>query len=149
MIDCQTHREAISVQKAAYYQAHREIIRAQQAAYYQANSGAAMAYRAAHRKAISIVKAAYYQANSGMVMARNAVRRARKMGSGGSFTNVEWQGLLNQTGHRCLACGAVGVPLTRDHVMPLSLGGSNWITNIQPLCNRCNDSKGTKSIDYR
>jgi 5-methylcytosine-specific restriction endonuclease McrA len=28
-----------------------------------------------------------------------------------------------------LCCGSGTGPLTPDHVVPLSLGGSNWITN--------------------
>lgn len=31
-----------------------------------------------------------------------------------------------------------------DHVMPLRLGGSNYIENIQLLCRPCNLSKGSK-----
>jgi 5-methylcytosine-specific restriction endonuclease McrA len=39
--------------------------------------------------------------------------------------------------------------LTEDHVVPLSLGGSNDIDNIQPLCKSCNSSKRGRHIDYR
>jgi 5-methylcytosine-specific restriction endonuclease McrA len=39
--------------------------------------------------------------------------------------------------------------LTVDHVIPLSVGGTNWLKNLQPLCSSCNSSKHTKHIDYR
>lgn len=67
----------------------------------------------------------------------------------GSFTTEEWNLLLDTCGHRCLSCDRVDLPLTQDHVIPLSLGGSNTIDNIQPLCGPCNSSKGVKTIDYR
>lgn len=51
-------------------------------------------------------------------------------------------------GNVCVCCGAKG-RLTVDHVIPLCLGGSNTIDNIQPLCRSCNPSKGIKIIDYR
>jgi 5-methylcytosine-specific restriction endonuclease McrA len=39
--------------------------------------------------------------------------------------------------------------LTADHNVQLSLGGSNAISNIQPLCGECNGAKGLATTDYR
>jgi|ERR687896_2491691 5-methylcytosine-specific restriction endonuclease McrA len=78
-----------------------------------------------------------------------AKRRAEAFGySGAHFTLEEWEGLLASCGHRCLSCGSVE-DLTADHIHPLSLGGSNAITNIQPLCEECNGRKGLVMVDYR
>lgn len=74
--------------------------------------------------------------------------RARKFAAEGSFTAEEWQGLCAQYDHRCLACGE-NKPLSADHIVPLSKGGTNYITNIQPLCGSCNTRKNAKTIDYR
>lgn len=76
-------------------------------------------------------------------------RKARLKGNGGTFTGQEWRALCERLGNTCLACGAVGVDLTVDHVVPLSKGGRNGIENVQPLCRACNLKKGDKMIDYR
>lgn len=81
--------------------------------------------------------------------ALRARRRARINGNEGSYTGTEFKRLCSQYDNRCLACGRNDVPLTADHVVPVSCGGSNYIDNIQPLCQSCNSSKGTKTIDYR
>lgn len=78
-----------------------------------------------------------------------ARRRAEAFGySGTNFTDEEWLSLLELYGWACLACGATE-DLSADHVLPLGLGGSNAIANIQPLCAECNNLKGAAVRDYR
>lgn len=78
----------------------------------------------------------------------NHKRRARVIGGGGSYTLAEWEALCAKYGHLCLRCGE-HKPLTVDHVIPISKGGSNDISNLQPLCRSCNARKSVKSTDYR
>lgn len=75
-------------------------------------------------------------------------RRAIKSQSQGTFTIEQFREMCARYGNVCLKCKQPKT-LTPDHVIPLSKGGSNSIENIQPLCRSCNQSKGTKSIDYR
>lgn len=82
-------------------------------------------------------------------IAINNNRRAREKGSVGKVTDKEWLALLDKYGHRCLCCGNKDVKLTRDHVVPLDMGGTNTIDNIQPLCQSCNSKKGVSVKDYR
>ena len=89
------------------------------------------------------------------------VRRARKRAAdygytGEHFTEAEWWAPLELYGGVCFACGTAPGPetppeegLTVDHVVPLTLGGSNAIENIQPLCAACNNEKGATVRDYR
>jgi 5-methylcytosine-specific restriction endonuclease McrA len=76
-------------------------------------------------------------------------RRARKRGNGGSYSAKEWRDLCDRYGNFCIGPGPHGGELEPDHVIPLVKNGPNDIGNIQPLCRRCNASKGTKTVDYR
>lgn len=81
-------------------------------------------------------------------MAALHTRRARKAANGGKYTAKEWRALCAKYDHRCLCCGEAK-RLTPDHVVPIAKGGSNDISNIQPLCLDCNLRKHTQTIDYR
>ena len=81
--------------------------------------------------------------------------KAKRAGAEGSYTTQEWINLKEQYDNRCLCCGRHQSELNRvleqDHIVPLSRGGSNLISNIQPLCHDCNGmgGKGTKCTDFR
>ena len=100
---------------------------------------------------------AYYKTEKGRISLRvnSQKTRAKRKQAIGSYTVQEWRDLKAAYGNRCLCCGRheseLTGPLEQDHVVPISKGGSNWISNIQPLCETCNgmSGKGTKIIDYR
>jgi 5-methylcytosine-specific restriction endonuclease McrA len=75
--------------------------------------------------------------------------RALRLNAEGSYTAEEFLALCEKHGDVCLRCRSGDAPLTPDHVVPLSLGDSNWIANIQPLCRRCNSWKNARVMDYR
>ncbi len=68
-------------------------------------------------------------------------RRALKLQAGGVFTAAYWRQILDRFDGRCAHCGTAD-SLTIDHVIPLSMGGSNDWTNVQPLCHWHNSLKG-------
>lgn len=72
--------------------------------------------------------------------------RARLIAAEGSFTAGEWRGCKEAHGNRCAICHEVK-HLCVDHIIPLSKGGTNYITNIQPLCFSCNSRKKDKMPD--
>jgi 5-methylcytosine-specific restriction endonuclease McrA len=66
----------------------------------------------------------------------------------GSFNLSQWNIIKQACASVCLQCGSSN-DIELDHIIPLKRGGTNWITNIQPLCRACNRSKYIKADDYR
>jgi hypothetical protein len=81
-------------------------------------------------------------------MSAHERRTALLQQNGGHYTDQEWQALCQRYNYCCAACGRRR-PLTADHVVPVTSGGSSNISNIQPLCRPCNSAKGTRTVDYR
>ena len=73
----------------------------------------------------------------------------RKLNAEGDLTREEFEALCEKHGNVCFRCGDGDVLLTPDHVIPLSVEGSNRVTNIQPLCGSCSLWKNIKAVDYR
>ena len=71
-----------------------------------------------------------------------AARRARELAAPGSHTLAEWRAKVLEYEGRCAYCGE-SRPLTRDHILPLSRGGSDFISNVVPACKPCNSRKGS------
>lgn len=101
--------------------------------------------------AISRIQKNYRLRHPEKISHKNLLRVARKANAPGSFSREQFEDLKRKIGNVCLCCGFPGtqVKLITDHVVPLSRGGSNDISNIQPLCRSCNSRKGCGEIDYR
>lgn len=67
-------------------------------------------------------------------------RRARQRQCVGSHTVSEWRAVLAASRSRCVECGVNG-RLTKDHIVPLSRGGTDFAYNLQALCRSCNARK--------
>jgi 5-methylcytosine-specific restriction endonuclease McrA len=83
---------------------------------------------------------------------RREAHAARKLANGGSHTRGAWLEKLKQY-ERCPRCGRRWEDIpprpnkryahvwTKDHIVSLKQGGTDDISNIQPLCYRCNSAK--------
>lgn len=74
------------------------------------------------------------------VMARNErLAAARQIGT---HTKEEWSALHDLFG-KCVVCSLpyrelAGNGATKDHIIPISLGGCDCLGNLQPVCRTCN-----------
>ncbi|MGK9475896.1 HNH endonuclease [Melioribacter sp. OK-6-Me] len=53
--------------------------------------------------------------------------------------------ILKRDGHRCAYCGRGDLPLTVDHVIPKSRGGTDTWENLVAACLPCNNRKGDRT----
>lgn len=79
---------------------------------------------------------------------RKAIRRERIAKNGGFHSKQEWEDLKKEASYSCGSCfkKEPEIRLTRDHIVAISMGGTDNIGNIQPLCMMCNSLKSTKSL---
>ncbi len=102
-------------------------------------------YQKTNKDRLVIAKAKYRQANkeAGYIYYRK--RRARKKGAAGTFTLSEFNCLVEAYNNKCYYCLKTHIQKPHaDHFIPLSKGGSNFISNIVPACPKCNLSKQAK-----
>jgi 5-methylcytosine-specific restriction endonuclease McrA len=91
---------------------------------------------------------------SGFIVAANQYKQthnATRRKAPGKHTRQEWQELKARYEYKCLRCHRQEpeITLTKDHIKPVSKGGTNDISNIQPLCANCAQEKGDQELDYR
>jgi 5-methylcytosine-specific restriction endonuclease McrA len=61
---------------------------------------------------------------------------------GQRLPGIVWE----RDGHACVYCGATQA-LSGDHIVPLSQGGSNALTNLVTACRPCNLSKASSTLE--
>lgn len=98
-----------------------------------------------NKATVNAQHAVYRKNNREVVNAIHARYRAKKRGSIGAHSGEEVKRLFGLQMGRCAVCkGKLPRKYHKDHIVPISAGGSNWITNIQLLCPTCNCSKRAK-----
>lgn len=64
----------------------------------------------------------------------------------GTHTGAEWREKLRAQNGRCHYCGATR-PLQKEHMVPITRGGSDAIDNLVGACRDCNSEKRTFTAD--
>ena len=85
--------------------------------------------------------------NSGSTNSQLRSQRLKAAREKGTHTPEEWDEMKGFFGE-CVICGCKE-NIVKDHIVPLYQGGSDAISNLQPLCSSCNSRKGADSKDYR
>lgn len=126
--------EAIKEYMSTYHARNRDAHRERYANYYTEN-----------RESSREVMAAWQKNNPDKVAAIRHARRARQKNAEGRFTAADIRRIHDEQDGRCACCGQeLNGKYHRDHIHPIALGGSNWPSNIQLLCSRCNHTKNDR-----
>jgi 5-methylcytosine-specific restriction endonuclease McrA len=88
----------------------------------------------------------YAAAHPEKLLERNARRRAALAGVPSTLTAHEWATILEVFGCACAYCLRTNLPLTQDHVIPISKGGGHTSENVAPACGPCNSRKGNRPV---
>jgi 5-methylcytosine-specific restriction endonuclease McrA len=76
---------------------------------------------------------------------QRARRRARKLGASGTCSAAQLRARIALYGGLCWVPGCGKAYEAIDHVIPLAKGGSNWPSNLRPICTYHNSQKHTRS----
>jgi len=138
------HKEELNEKGRIYREEHQDEIREWR-----------RTYNEEHREEKATRDKEYRQTPQGRMVRRAAHhrRRARKKGSGGSYTAAQIQAQLKRQKYRCYYAGCGHAKFEKkngkhifhiDHIVPLSRGGTNTIDNIVLSCPTCNMHKHNK-----
>lgn len=126
--------QKIKAYSKKYYDENAEAIKAKRSEFYKKNREAELA------------KNAIWKKKNPAKNACNARRYlARKKGAEGNHTAEQIKLLHKKQNYKCAGCFcSIKESYHADHIVALANGGSNWISNIQLLCQHCNNCKHAK-----
>lgn len=107
-------------------------------------------YAKENKEVLTQKRKEYVEKNRQAIRDRNNARNAKKRGNGGSFKIHHIRKMRIEQKGKCVYCenaitGKGNCHI--DHILPVSLGGSSEISNIQLLCPTCNMRKSSKHPD--
>jgi 5-methylcytosine-specific restriction endonuclease McrA len=92
----------------------------------------------------------FYQSSSQLKKRNNQLRKERILESRkkGTHTVDEWCAILDEVDGRCVRCKSETYSLQKDHIIPIYIGGSDGVDNLQPLCKSCNTKKTGEDFNW-
>lgn len=142
-------REAYNQRSSDWQIANKEKARAAAKKWKDANQEHLRAYGKAkydkNAERARAMSAAWKKANTHRVATNNRNRRALRAAAVGQHTQQDIDRLRDLQSDRCAYCRkALRGKFHVDHILPLSMGGTNDPKNLQLTCGSCNTSKGSR-----
>jgi 5-methylcytosine-specific restriction endonuclease McrA len=133
--------------KVGYRKTNREKLRVSEALWRRNNREKIAKWFKDNYEKVRQINAKWRKSPNGKLSAANArhMRRSKKKGCLASVTTKELSEIKKTSKGFCFYCKQ-SRPLTLDHVIPLSKGGSHTKENIVMACGPCNFSKHTKPV---
>ncbi len=128
------HEAEAKIRREKWKKENPEKDRLSKLAYYHRNRDRTLEY-----------KREYYQRHKSKSYEYCRQRLARKAKAAGRFTVIEFRTEIRRQSGRCFWCSRpLEENVVADHIIPLSRGGSDNISNIAATCPDCNLSKWAK-----
>ena len=146
---CEENKANISISRKRYYLNKKEKFKKYNKEYQVINKNSITKQRAKYyqenREIHSLRHREYVNNNRQRINVLCQRRRAIKTQLPATLTIEQWENAKNYFNNKCAYCGKE-LPLTQDHLIPLSKYGSYTHNNIIPACISCNCSKGNKDF---
>lgn len=149
------NREQLLARRKIYYLANRDVLKAKNLARQKANRKDAnrrsRIWRARHPEKAKEKETRWKRENPALRAVHDYNRRSRLSAAPGQITHQDVTEQYFMQNGRCFYCckSIARGNFHRDHIIPLSKGGTNYRHNLALTCKRCNLSKMTRSaIDY-
>jgi 5-methylcytosine-specific restriction endonuclease McrA len=148
-LDYEVNPEPRLASTARWLSKNKEKRRASEAAYKSKNAERLRKYRQEryqnNKIELNAKSKAWRRRNPEKVREFSHARRARLAGQGGRYTKEDLERIGRAQRGKCAICRrSLGEQFHRDHIMPISRGGSNAASNIQLTCDPCNRAKHAK-----
>lgn len=110
----------------------------------ESNAQYSRRFRENNRELVNKRARDYAKAHPEQMAIKAQKRRARMRDvSIDDFTLAQWRALKKAYDQRCAYCNKRSERLTQEHVIPITKGGNNTLSNIVPACKHCNSCKYT------
>ena len=144
----ENNKDKIKESKKEYRENNKDKIKESKKEYYENNKDMIKEYYENNKDMIKEYKKEYCKTHKIEYKAYSHKRRARIKSNGGSYTKAEWLECLEFFDYKCAYSGE---PLTMDdasveHVIPVSKGGTSYISNLIPCVLKYNISKNNTDL---
>lgn len=142
---CHRCKQCAKEHRRKHYQEHHEHYRKYARIHAEQCNQHNRKYRLSHKEKVKCYNAQYRAKNYERVLAWNRRREALRRGAIGTYTIQQIQEQYERQKGACYYCKVkVGKKYHIDHVVPISRGGSNDISNLVISCPTCNLRKNDK-----